>query len=132
MHCGQGRAPRRSRSLASRYLRRVLNYLRKLQGQRRAARVKVKRKATMFGHAAEKTTQRTRQEKRPASLRASVIARGFIGARKMPLHRSLTFFTAALGRLSLCKREGRVRVRFKTTGSGKFVSCSRAIQNPSP
>src|SRR6266496_2604937 len=70
MHCGQGRAPRRSRSLASRYLRRVLNYLRKLQGQRRAARVKAKRKATMFAHAVEKTTQGTRQEKRPASLRA--------------------------------------------------------------
>jgi len=32
----------------------------------------VKRKATMFARAAEKTTQRTRQEKRPASLRASV------------------------------------------------------------
>src|SRR6266480_2691551 len=85
MHCGRGQGPRRSRSLASRYLRRALNYLCKLQGQRRAARVKVK-KATMFAHAVEKTTQRTRQEKRPASLRVSVIARAFIAARKMPSH----------------------------------------------
>src|SRR5437867_1147856 len=37
----------------------------------------------MFAHAAEKTTQRTRQEKRPASLRASLIPRGFLTARKM-------------------------------------------------
>src|SRR6266487_511503 len=85
MHCGRGRGPRRSRPLASRYLRRVLNYLHKLQGQRRAARVKAKRKATTFAHAVEKTTPRTRQEKRPASLRASVIARRFIAARKMPI-----------------------------------------------
>ena len=85
MHCGRGRGPRRSSSLASRYPRRALNYLRKLQGQRRAARVKAKRKATMFAHAVEKTTQRTRQEKRPASLHASVITRGFIAARKMLL-----------------------------------------------
>src|SRR5260370_33432823 len=100
MHCGGGGAPRRSRSLTSRYPRRELNYLRKLQGQRRAARVKAKRKATMFAHAAEKTTQRTPQEKRPASLRASVIARRFIAARKMPPHRPLTFFTAGLPRPS--------------------------------
>jgi hypothetical protein len=39
----------------------------------------------MFAHAGKKTTQRTRQEKRPASLRASVITRGFIAARKMAI-----------------------------------------------
>src|SRR5437016_7972811 len=128
MHCARGRAPPRSRSLASRYPRRVLNYLRKPQGQRRAARVKAKRKATMFAHAAEKTTQRTRKEKRPASLRASLIARRFVAARKMPPHRPLTFFTAGLRRLSFARK--RVRVRFKTTGSCKFVSCRVQIQNP--
>src|SRR5206468_7546792 len=85
MHCGRVQGQPRSRSLASRCPRRVLNYLHKLQGQRRAARVKAKRKATMFAHAVEKTTPRTRQEKRPASLRASVIARRFIAARKMLL-----------------------------------------------
>src|SRR4029077_8215812 len=88
MHCGRARAPRCSKSQESRYRRRALNYLYKLQDQRHVARATAKRKTTVFAHAAEKTTQRNRQEKRRASLRAPVIARGFMTARKMPLSRA--------------------------------------------